>query len=170
MLLENLKLDHESKTLTGAFGLDDKIDKLCREKILFAHVSNYYIAKEFYADHSDEVPKNLSTHTGHLEKALSLCETEKEKLYLLFIFKNEDDHIIEGLSAYKTLEEEENPEKKKKLKMLLELAEIKKMMVDEDEFERVVTPKDLFKRFDIVKDHMYSFDDYYNAMKDAFQK
>jgi hypothetical protein len=132
---------------------------------IFLHSPTFFIKEDFFED-SDETPENLTTVTGILEKALSLCKTKEEEVYTLFVFKNVHEHCTQALSAYQVFEGEKDEKQKKKLKMLMELVELKALADDEDNRKDVITPKDMFKKIGIAKDNMYNFDKYYSIINE----
>lgn len=166
MVKEILNFKHDSDSIPTAMGFSTDIDNKCREIVHFAAFSNYFIKEDFFDD-NDETPSNLTTITGVLEKALSLCKTKEEELYTLFVFKNVHEHSSQAIAAYKVFEGEEDEKAKNKLKMLMELVELKALADDESDRKDLVTPKDMFKKITIAKDNMYNFDNYYNIVNES---
>jgi len=166
MVKEILNFKHDSDSIPAAMGFSTDIDNKCREIVHFAAFSNYFIKEDFFDD-NDETPSNLTTITGVLEKALSLCKTKEEELYTLFVFKHVHEHSSQAIAAYKVFEDEEDEKAKKKLRMLMELVELKALTDDDNNREDLVTPKDMFKKITIAKDNMYNFDNYYNIVNES---
>jgi hypothetical protein len=106
MVKEVFTFNHDVENVNEALGLSDEQDDACREAIFFSTISNYLIGLELF-DEPNDVPKSLKTMTGDLEKSLGLVTTEKEKSYLLFIFKNMHDLCIESIAKYKFLKDSE---------------------------------------------------------------
>ena len=164
-MLENIfKFQHTSDDIPTALGLPVDIDKKCREIIHFSVFTNYFIKKEFF-ENDDETPENLTTITGMLEKSLSLCKTDQERVYTLFIFRNIHKNCSQAIGAWETLDEEKDEKAKKKLQMLLELVELKALSEEEDR-ANLLTPKDMFKKIEAARNNMYNFDKYYNVINE----
>jgi hypothetical protein len=164
MVKEVLKFRHDSDNIPTAMGFDKFIDDRCREIVHFSAFTNFFIKEDFFDDEDEKTPENLTTITGILEKALSLCKTKEEEVYTLFVFRNVHEHCSQALSAYKVFEDETDEKQKRKLKMLMELVELKALSDDDSEREHLVTPKDMFNKIDIAKKNMYNFEDYYKAI------
>ena len=154
--------NHESDTIPVAMGFTEEFDDLCREKIIFSAISTKFLTEEFF-DGQDEIPQNMNTITGVLERTLNICKDENEKLYTLLIFRSTFDKATEALAKYKIMQEEDD-KTKKKLSILMELVELKALMDDEDR-AHITTPKDLFKKIEAVKNNLYSFENYYKQIK-----
>ena len=157
------KFNHESETIPHALGFSDELDDVCRERVIFSTVSSHYITQEFFDD-EDQVPKNLNTITGILQKCLETCKNENEQLYTLLIFRTEFDTAAEAIAKYK-LYHSESEQTQKKMKIMMELVELKALMDKEDDRKDLITPKDLFRKIEIAKKNLYSFEDYYKEIK-----
>lgn len=166
MIEKLLKFKHDSNKIPTALGLSEEIDNKCREIIHFSTFTNYFIKEDFFNEDDNQAPKNLTTVTGILEKALSLCKTEEEKIYTIFIFKDLHEHCSKAICAYQVYNDEPNEKERKKMKMMMELAELKAMVDDETDRSNYVTPKDMFKKIAAAKDNMYNFDKYYAAINE----
>lgn len=164
MIEKLLKFKHDSNKIPTALGLSEEIDNKCREIIHFSAFTNYFIKEDFFSDDDETAPKNLTTTTGILEKSLSLCKTEEEKLYTIFIFRALHDNCTKAICAYKVYNEETDEKEKKKMKMMMELAELKAMVDDETDRSDYLTPKDMFKKIAAARENMYSFEKYYNSV------
>lgn len=158
--------NHESDKIPVAMGFTEEFDDLCREKVMFSAISTHFITEEFF-DSEEEVPQNMNTITGVLEKTLKICKDESEKMYTLLIFRNTFDTAAQALAKYKVMQEEDD-KTKKKLSILMELVELKALM-DEEDRSHITTPKDLFKKIEAVKNNLYSFEDYYKQIKNEQQ-
>jgi hypothetical protein len=165
MIKEILNFKHESESIPSALGLSETIDNKCREIIHFASFTNYFIKNDFFED-GDETPSNLTTITGILEKALSLCKTKEEEVYTLFVFRNVHDHCSQAIGAYEVFSKETSEKEKKRMKMLMELVELKALSDDDEDRSNLVTPKDMFKKITAAKDNMYNFDKYYSIVNE----
>lgn len=165
MIKEILNFKHESENIPKALGLSETIDNRCREIIHFASFTNYFIKNDFFDD-ADETPSNLTTITGILEKALSLCKTKEEEVYTLFVFRNVHEHCSQAIGAYEVFNKETDEKEKKRMKMLMELVELKALSEDDEDRSNLVTPKDMFKKITAAKDNMYNFDRYYSVVNE----
>ena len=161
-----MNFKHDSENIPKALGLSETIDNRCREIIHFSAFTNYFIKNDFFDD-NDETPRNLTTVTGILEKALNLCKTKEEEIYTIFVFRNVHDHCSQAIGAYKALEEETDEKSKKKMKMLMELVELKALTDDDDDRNTFITPKDMFKKIEAAKENMYNFEKYYSVINES---
>jgi len=166
MIKELLNFKHDSDNVVIALGLPENTDERCREMVHFASFTSYLIKNDFFDD-TDESPSNLRTITGVLEKALSLCKTKEEEIYLLFIFKHVHQHTTQAIAAYDMFNNEADQKAKKKMEMLMQLVEIKALADSEDDREDLITPKDMFKKIEIAKQNMYNFDNYYSVINES---
>lgn len=158
------KFQHDSNKIPVAMGFAEEIDNKCREIINFSTFSNFFIKNDLFND-SEEAPSVLTSITGVLEKALSVCKTEEEKIYLLYIFGNSHKHSTDAIIAWDALENEPDSKQKTKMKMLMELVELKAFT--EDDRKNLVTPKDMFKKIEVAKQNMYNFDKYYSIVNES---
>jgi hypothetical protein len=165
MIKELLKFHHDSDNVPVAMGFTEEMDSKCREIIHFSAFTNYFIKKDFFNEEED-APTNLMTITGILEKALNICQTEEEKVYTLFVFRNVHKHCSQAIGAWEAYYDEADEKQRKKMKMLIELVELKALTEDEDR-ETLVTPKDMFKKITAAKDNMYNFDKYYSVVNES---
>lgn len=158
-----IKFDHSMSSIPEALGFTLEMDNLCREIVYFSTVSNYFITDSFYDD-TDEVPNNLSTITGILEKAINLCSSEDEKIYLMFVFKNCFEMISKVLTIYKMLNNETSYEERKKLEIIMEMSELKALSDKSVKRDDLITPKQLINKIGIIKENPYNFDEYYKIV------
>lgn len=163
MLEKVLSFKHDSDNLQVAMGLPEGIDNKCREIVHFSTFTNYFIKNDFF-ENENEAPNNLLTVTGVLQKALSLCKTDQEEVYTMFVFKDAHNHCKQALGAFRQFEEETDEKERKKMQMLMELVELKAMVDDDTDRSDIVTPKDMFKKIRAAKDNMYNFENYYKAV------
>lgn len=161
----NFNFNHDTEVIPVAMGYDIEIDEKCREIVYFSTFSNYFIKNEFYDDQA-EVPSNLTTTTGILEKALNLCKTEEEQIYTIFIFKNISNNASNALKSYIAYESASDKKYKEKIKVLLELSELEARLSDEKR-EDLVTPKDMFRKIEKCKENLYNFDNYLSAINES---
>jgi hypothetical protein len=167
------QFQHDAEKINDALGLSHEQDTKCREVVFFSAFSNYLIGAELFDDDSER-PRSLSTMTGDLEKAMSLLETDKEKSYMLLLFRNNHNLALEILTKYKLLESADKYERKK-LDLILGLLELKleekkKEEKDDNEEFEYYSPTEMFKRIDYVKESRYNFQKYYNLVNLANEK
>ena len=156
---KTFNFNHDANNFLRALGVDENLAKRVKEIIFFSTICNFLIRGNMFDDDND-VPNNLKTVTGDLEKALSFVQTEEEKNLLLIMFKDHQDVAMENCKRYKFLQE--SPEKERKaLKLMLKLAEVKM----EDEGKNLnLRPSDIFKRIKYVEKVNYNFDKYFDIV------
>ena len=165
--------NHESEKINEALGVTDALDAKCTNIILFSTAANYYIVEDLY-ESRDEAPKNLKTLSGDLNKALTLCQTEEEKNYTLFIFDRTHKLVKEVIERFidKNKGTEADTIKLEILSKLLDLRiaeEIKKRDIDGDDYKGllgVISPSNLIKNVKLVKKSNYNFDKYMALVND----
>jgi len=57
------------------------------------------------------------TITGILEKALNICQTEEEKVYTLFVFRNVHKHCSQAIGAWEAYYDEADEKQRKKMRI-----------------------------------------------------
>ena len=156
---KTFNFNHDANNFLKALGIDENLAKRVKEIIFFSTICNFLIRANMFDDDHD-VPNNLKTVTGDLEKALSFVQTEEEKDLLLIMFKDHQDIASENCKRYKFLKE--SPEKERKaLKLMLKLAEVKM----EDEGKNIhLRPSDIFRRIKYVEQVNYNFEKYFNIV------
>lgn len=159
--MENVfKFQHDAEKINLALGLSDELDLKCLDIIVFSTISNHLISEELF-DSKDLAPKSLTTISGDLEKALSLCSNEDEKNYVLLIFKQTHDMAVEVVAKYKALNEAD-PREKLKMELVMKLLDFRiddiASQVGAEHLR--LTPSNLFKRLDYVKKSRYNFEKY----------
>jgi hypothetical protein len=164
MIETMFKFQHDSNNVPEAMGFKEDIDEKCREIIHFSTFTNYFIKKDFFND-NEEAPSLLTSVTGILEKALTVCKTEEEKLYTLYIFRGCHTHCAEAINAWEVVQNETDKKELNKMKMLMELVELRALTEDDDR-KNVITPKDMFKKIEVAKENMYNFDKYYSIINE----
>lgn len=152
------KFQHESEKIYDAFGMSKEFDKKCREIIHFAAISNHLIAEELFDNRAD-APRSLTTLTGDLEKAISLCQNQDEVNYVLFNFNQFHDMAIDILAKHKLLSELDGI-KKEKLNVLLKMMEIKLKEEAEDSSLQMISPMDMMNKVDLIKQSKHDFEKY----------
>lgn len=159
--MENVfKFQHDAEKINLALGLSDELDLKCLDIVVFSTISNHLLSEELF-DSKDLAPKSLTTISGDLEKAISLCSNEDEKNYVLLIFKQTHDMAIDVVSKYKALNEAD-PREKFKMELVMKLLDFRiDDIASEMGAEHLrLTPSNLFKRLDYVKKSRYNFDKY----------
>jgi hypothetical protein len=164
--MENVfQFQHEAEKINDALGLSYEQDAKCREVIFFSAFSNYFIGVDLF-DNEEERPKSLSTLTGDLEKALSLLKDDREKSYMLLLFKTTHNLALEIIAKYRVLETLE-PSERKRMDLLLGLLECKleDKKQEENNFD-YYSPSEMFKRIDYAKESLYNFQNYLNLVNE----
>jgi hypothetical protein len=160
------QFQHDAEKINDALGLSYEQDMKCREVVFFSAFTNYFIGRELFDDESER-PRSLSTMTGDLEKAMSLLDTDREKSYMLLLFRNNHNLALEIISKYRLLENADKAERRK-LDLILGLLELKleekKEKQEEGEEVEYYSPSDMLKRIDFVKESRYNFQKYYNLV------
>lgn len=163
--MENVfKFQHDAEKINQALGLSDELDLKCLDIVVFSTISNHLLSEELF-DSKDLAPRTLTTMSGDLQKALSLCSNEDEKNYVLLIFKQTHDMASEVIAKYKALNEAD-PKEKIKLELMMKLLDFKiddiASQVGAEHLR--LTPSNLFKRFNLVKKSKYNFDNYLSLL------
>ena len=156
------KFQHNAEKLYDAFGMSEAFDKKCREIIHFAAISNHLIAEELFDDRAD-APRSLTTLTGDLEKAISLCQNQDEVNYVLFNFNQFHDMAMDTLAKHKLLSELDGI-KKEKLNVLLKMMEIKLKEEAEDSSLQMISPMDMMNKVDLIKQSKHDFEKYLSLL------
>lgn len=164
-----MQFKHEEEQMHKAFGLSDETKETIREKIFFSTFSNTLLKEELF-DNKDDVPAELKTVTGILEKALSLA-TEEEYDFMLLTFNNTHDLAHKGLIHYKMLNSNpENKEERTKMKLLEFLSGLKEIECEQEDAEfRSLVPSNLVKRVKMVKKSGYNFNKYIELIADIME-
>ena len=145
------EFNHEVEYITDALNLPKDIDQKCTEIIMFATIANYCVSTDMF-DKKSDAPRNLTTRTGDLEKALSLCSNKQEVYYILLMFNQ--IHQMANKCIGMTELDEEN---KKKLNIIFSIMELEMEHKGEDV---LMKPSDVVKRIKIVRKSNYNFDIY----------
>jgi hypothetical protein len=152
------KFDHESVKIYDAFGMSKEFDKKCREIIHFSAISNHLMAEELFDDRAD-APRSLTTLTGDLEKAISLCENQQEVYYVLFNFSQFHDIAIDSIAKHKMMTELTGIQKEK-LDVMMKMMEIKLKEEAKEQSMGMISPMDMFNKIELVKQSKYNFEKY----------
>jgi hypothetical protein len=152
------KFQHDAEKLYDAFGITKEFDAKCREIIHFAAISNHLIVENLFDNRSD-APRSLTTLTGDLEKAISLCLSQEEVYYVLFNFNQFHDIAMDVLAKHKLLNELDGV-KREKLDLMLKMAEIKIREEMNDDNLQIISPADMFKKIELVKQSKNDFEKY----------
>jgi len=162
-----LKFKHEEEQMHKALCLSDEVKDNVREKIFFSTFSNTLVKEELF-DNKDDVPAQLTTVTGILEKAIALAN-EQEYDYMLLTFNNTHDLAHKALAHYKILSDDTTKEARTKMKLLELLAGLKELDMDEADEVRSLAPTNLVKRVKMVKKSGYNFDKYMELIADIME-
>lgn len=161
------QFQHDAEKINQALGLSDALDLKCLDIIVFSTISNHFLSEELF-DSRDLAPRTLTTMSGDLEKALSLCSNEDEKNYMLLMFRQTHELASEVIAKHKALNSAE-PKDKAKLELIMKLLDFKiediASEVGADHLR--LTPSNLFKRLDYVKKSKYNFDKYLSLVNNT---
>lgn len=159
------KFNHSVSKISDALGITKNLDSKCSEIIFFSAISNHFIASELFDDKAD-APPALTTMTGDLEKAISLCKTEEEVHYVLLMFRQFHEISMDSIAKY-TLRSELDGSKRKHLDLMMQMMELKIEEKAEDMCSECITPSEMFKRIENVKKSRYDFDKYFQLSNGA---
>ena len=161
--MENVfSFQHNADKINTALGISNELEKKCSEIIYFSAMSNHYISEELFDNRAD-APRSLTTMTGDLEKALSLCSNGIERSYLLFIFNHRHDLAIDALAKHKILNEMTGLDRKR-AELTMKMMELKIEEKAEELCGDCVLPSEMFKKMEIVQKSRYSFEKYLNLI------
>lgn len=152
--------DHSQDCFYDALGISEKTNDFCMEVVFFSAISNYLLRQELFND-ADDAPKSLSTVTGDLEKSLLYVRNEREKDYLLLIFRKYHELAIDAIAKFRFLEMSDDIDKKKFM-LMIEMAEVK-MLEDEkkkNETGTFIKPSEMFRKITNIKKARYNFEKY----------
>ena len=157
------KFHHDSVKIYDAFGMSKEFDKKCREIIHFAAIANHLMVEDLF-DNREDAPRSLTTLTGDLEKAISLCQNQDEVHYILFNFNQFHDIAIDTLAKYKMMNELSGIQKQK-LDVMLKMMEIKLKEQAEEESLSMISPTEMFNKIELVKQSKYDFEKYLSLIQ-----
>lgn len=171
MILKSMNFNHEIESYHKALGIPDDVRTRCRERIFFTAMSNAFHRYEFY-EHEDDVPKNLKTITGDLERLLNSITDQLEYEYTLMIFNNSQRMAMETFAYYKHMKESKQDKESMIKAHIIELIETLRGKSednedDEDKHERPVdklNKNTMLKRLSFVKKSHHNFDTYLNMV------
>lgn len=170
MLLKSMTFNHEIESFHKALGITDDVRTRCRERIFFTAISNAFHRYEFY-EHEEDVPKNLKTITGDLERLLDSITDQLEYEYTLMVFNNYQRVAMQTFAYYKHINESKQDKESIIKAQILELIEtLHKSEDDEDDDDRDERPVDkinknsMLKRLSFVKKSHHNFDTYLNMV------
>ena len=98
--------------------------------------------------------------SGDLEKALSLVNTDQEKDYVLFMFRQLHMAVQTSIAKKQVLEEMSGMDKKK-AELVMKMLELKiEEKAEEADVNSFLTPSAVFNRIRLVEESRYNFDKY----------
>ena len=166
------QFNHDAENLQDALSISDETNKKIQEIILYSTAVNHLLGHELF-DNSNERPKQLTTVTGDLEKALSLVETEEEKAYLLLKFQPLQEIMVQCTGKYRMLVDAETSSQRNKASMLIQLLSLKLEEELEQKLEKsnsddlrnhFMSPISLLNRIRFVKQSRYDFKRYLDIL------
>ena len=154
------EFQHDAENVNLALGLSNEIDIKCIDIILFSAVSNHFLVDELF-ESKKEAPLQLVTMSGDLEKALSLCTNERERSYVLFIFRQTHELCYEMLTKYEVLNSSD-PKEKLKMEIVMKIMDLKLDDISEELGVRHVkmNPTEMFKKIELIKKSRYDYKNY----------
>jgi len=157
------QFNHEAENLQNALSISNETNKKIQEIILYSSATNYLLGRELF-DNDNERPKQLTTVTGDLEKALSFVETEEEKAYLLLKFQSLQELMVECIGKYRMLMDAKTSTQRNKAGMIIQLLSLKmEEQLEEKDAEikeHFISPIGLLNRIRFVKESRYDFKKY----------
>lgn len=100
------KLDHSQKEMYKAFGISFYQKNYVRTAILFETLATSMLVNDFY-DKIEDVPSNMRTVSGIVEKSLEHLKTVEEQCFGLMIFTETYDAVQNTLKKMESEEEKE---------------------------------------------------------------
>ena len=166
MILKNREFNHSKDHFHDAMNIPSYMRTKCRERIFFAAFSNALQRIELFED-EDDVPKEMSTVTGDLQRTLSMITDDLEYEYTLLTFYGHQKMAMEAFGRYKYLNsKDQSKEDKLKLSIINLIQELKDRDDDDDDKKEEedeidnITVNTIIKRISIVKDSQYNFETY----------
>jgi len=157
---------HSMEDFNDALGISKEIDEHCQDIIYFSAMSNHLCGRELFEDIKD-IPKQLTTVTGDLEKSISYAKNQTELQYMLLIFRKYHDITLDIISKYEALAFMDGTEKRK-FNLMMEQIEITlEEKVKEREGSSFISPKSLFNKIKLVKESRYNFDKYLELVEES---
>lgn len=156
------ELNHEKSDVGSAFGLSFYEQHYIKSAILFEILSTIKLTKQIY-NSIDEVPNNMSSMTGFMERALTHAKTLEQQLYMVFEYQGAffaiKDMISEAPTDISDLKEKLKTDPGGALaKLLAELTNklkrspliafneaIEKSGHDFEKFIEIILPRDIFE-------------------------
>lgn len=159
MVQTTFNFNHDTPKVAQALGVNSNTEDKCIEIIIFSTISNFLISEELF-DSRDEAPSKLTTMSGDLEKALSLVNTDQERDYVLFMFRQLHMAVQTSIAKKQVLEEMTGMDKKK-AELVMKMLELKiEEKAEESEVDSFLTPSSVFNRIRLVEESRYNFDKY----------
>ena len=161
----NIQFDHSQDNLMQSMGITKDDFDAAKAKVLFHTISRPYIVEDLYGiSPLDEdaveanVPAELRTGSGVLEKCLSTALTETEKLAMLIMFHDQHKTAREMMAMYLAYSDFDSVEKVIKEKFGNSMKAIIALAVFKDRLKHMQQLKEIFEcvraangSFDIFK-------------------
>lgn len=164
MYFKGKNFKHEENSFQEALELNTEMYNVCRERVFFSHFANMVQGKELYGS-EQLAPKEFTTVTGDLQRALSLVNDSKEYEITLLFFTRFHDTANKIASLW---EADNNPnlseEKRLEIKMLKLVDKLQNLREgensDDREFIENLSVVAMLKRVEFAKKSKGSFSKY----------
>lgn len=171
MHLKHANFTHDEDDLTKALGFTQDLKIRCRERIFFASILGYVLRIELYGkDLDDEIPKELCTITGSLQRCLSLITDQDEYEFTLFNFMNFHEMAMNAVVHYREKVNKNTDESEEGLKSQI-VGLVRKMIekkISEEGKSKdslgVLSLDDMIDRIEKIKQSKQSFNRYMKLM------
>lgn len=81
--MKTISLNHEARSIGGAFGVSDERKSEIEATIFYEIIDSMMLVQSLFDD-VDEAPVNLRAKSGWVEKVLDQMQTEEERLYSMW--------------------------------------------------------------------------------------
>lgn len=153
------KFQHDAPKVAQALGVNSTTEEKCLEIIIFSTINNFLLSEQLF-DTREDAPSKLTSTSGDLETALHLVETEQEKDYVLFMFRQLHMAVQTSIAKKKALEEMTGMDKKK-AELIMQMLELKiEEKAEEVDIDSFLTPGAVFNRIKLVEESKYNFEKY----------
>jgi len=171
MFLKQQNFSHNAEDLMNSLGFSRNTQLKCRERILFACMSNSLQGIELYGDNDEDVPPQFHSKTGDLQRVLSMIEDQQEYEFTLMFFLKYQEMATQALKRYLLKTKISDDSMKAKLDIMFQLEDLKYTEDAKDSGKEKkennfwnTSPKNLLKRCETIIKTKYNWSIYYNAV------
>lgn len=158
-MVHSFKFQHDMPKVAQALGIESTTEDKCLEIIMFSTISNHLISEDLFDSRAD-APSKLTTMSGDLETALHLAQTEQEKEYILFMFRQLHEAVQASIAKNQVLNKMTGIDKKK-AELVMQMLEIKLVeKAGEMDKDSILTPSSVMNRIKLVTESKYNFEKY----------